>query len=119
MGRVEMAPGWEHKMDKEIEKFLNHLSERVLHLMEALCPVETGYLKADLAKEVHGKVARIGAKTAPYAIYVEEGTGPHTIEPNTAGALNWAGLAHPVNIVHHPGTHATHFMKRALYGGAE
>lgn len=115
MARIEFVPGWESHMDSEINKFMKNLADDVLNDMQEHCPVDTGALLADLESEVHEKTARIGAATVPYAIYVEEGVGPHEITPDTAGALFWPGAPHPVDVVHHPGTDATHFMKNALY----
>jgi hypothetical protein len=84
-------------------------------------PVKTGRLKADLDKEYNNstKVARVGAKTVPWAIWAEEGTPRHDIfpkgPPEGKKALWWPGASHPVNYVDHPGGEASHFMKNALY----
>lgn len=51
---------------------------------------------------------------APYARYVVEGTGPHTILPHAKRALSWPGADHPVAIVHHPGTKPNPFPSDAL-----
>lgn len=54
--------------------------------------------------------------TAPYAGYVIHGTRPHDIRPVAALALHWQD-AHGDNfatLVHHPGTKANDFPKRAL-----
>lgn len=115
MARVEFVPGWEKKLDNAISDFMKDLADDVLDDMRRFCPVDTGRLKADLGDEVQGKYARIGARSVPYAIYVEEGVGPHIIEPNSAEALYWPGATHPVEEVHHPGYEGRHFMKRALY----
>lgn len=40
------------------------------------------------------------------APWFEEGTKPHVIRPKNKKALFWKGAAHPVRIVHHPGTPA-------------
>jgi hypothetical protein len=115
MARVTFVPGWEKKLDNAIQDFMQDLADDVLDDMRRHCPVDTGRLLADLGDEVHGGYARIGAATVPYAIYAEEGTHPHMIEPNSADALYWEGAAHPVNEVFHPGYEGSHFMKRALY----
>lgn len=117
MGRVEWEPDWYGRIDKEVDNFMVKLADDVLDTMQIKVPVRTGFLKEDLGREYdkHTKTARVGAATAPYAIYVEEGTAPHTIEPNTKKALWWAGAAHPVFHVDHPGATATHFMKESLY----
>ena len=39
-----------------------------------------------------------------YGRYLEQGTPPHTILPRHKKALHWAGAAHPVKKVKHPGT---------------
>lgn len=101
-------------IDHEITEWISDLGDQVLHTAQATCPVDSGALKASLFKRMEGKTAIIGA-TAPYAIYVEEGAGPHLIEPNSGEALYWAGAAHPVASVMHPGTPATHFLRNALF----
>jgi hypothetical protein len=52
--------------------------------------------------------------TASYARFVEFGTAPHIIEPKNAQALYWPGAAHPVRIVHHPGSKANPYMERII-----
>lgn len=115
MARVEFVPGWERKLDNAVSDFMRELADDVLDDMQRYCPVDSGRLRTDLGDEVHGKYARIGAATVPYAIYAEEGVHPHLIEPNSQEALYWNGASHPVNEVHHPGYEGSHFMKRALY----
>lgn len=117
MGRVEWDKGWYEKIDRQIDNFMEDLAEDVYDTMVAKAPVKTGRLKEDLDWEYNPrtKVARIGARSVPYAIYVEEGTPPHSIDPKLKKALWWEGLAHPVNHVNHPGATASHFMKESLY----
>ncbi len=52
--------------------------------------------------------------TAPYALFVHEGTAPHVILPKDKKALAWPGGAHPVKKVNHPGTKANPFFIRAM-----
>lgn len=115
MARIVWDAGWREKLDKKIHDFIEDLAEDVLNDMIIHCPVDTGALIMDLDKEVHGTDARIGAKSVPHAIWVEEGVSPHLITPNSAGALWWEGARHPVKRVNHPGYPGTHFMKKALY----
>jgi hypothetical protein len=49
----------------------------------------------------------------PYAKYVTQGTRPHVIYPRDKQALFWAGAAHPVRMVHHPGTKPNPFISDA------
>lgn len=51
-----------------------------------------------------------------YAPDVEYGTGPHEIRPVNAKALFWRGAAHPVKVVHHPGTAPRPYMRPAFDG---
>jgi hypothetical protein len=111
-----MAKDWKAKLRPHVHEFMVDLARDVLNDARNLVPVDTGYLKSDLAAEVDGYYARVGARTAEYAIYVEEGAGPHPIYPNTKQALWWSGLAHPIpNVPMHPGSPATHFLRNSLY----
>lgn len=48
--------------------------------------------------------------------FVEYPTSAHEIRPKDPnGALFWPGAPHPVQVVHHPGTHEQPFMRPALY----
>ena len=51
---------------------------------------------------------------AEYARYVNDGTGPYTITPNSAKALYWEGASHPVKVVHHPGIKGQHFVENSI-----
>ena len=46
--------------------------------------------------------------------FVEFGTPPHTIRPKRKKALAFPGGAHPVRVIHHPGTPARPFMRPAI-----
>lgn len=54
--------------------------------------------------------------SAPYADYVERGTGPHKIEPKHAGALHWESGGESVfaRVVNHPGTKPNPFVEKAV-----
>jgi len=117
VGRIDWEPNWYQKIDKEVDNFMRRIAEDVYDTMMVKVPVKTGKLKEDLDWEYNTstKVARVGAVSLPYAIWVEEGTYPHGIDPKVKKALWWDGLAHPVNHVNHPGATASHFMKESLY----
>lgn len=115
MARIDWDNGWTQKLDGAINDFMAELAHDVLVDMRIGCPVDTGELLFDLDAEVIDKVARVGARSVPHAIYAEEGVGPHEIRPNEKKALWWEGARHPVNKVNHPGMKGTHFMKSALY----
>lgn len=116
MARVVMDKDWKAKLRPHVHEFMKDLAKDVLDDMRQHCPIDTGALKSDLAAEVDGYYARIGARSVEYAIYVEEGAGPHPIFPNEKQALWWSELPHPIpNVPMHPGSPATHFMRNALY----
>jgi hypothetical protein len=59
-----------------------------------------------------GVTTEIGAPK-PYAIFVEQGTKPHTITAKSGKALRWTGpdgAVHLAKSVHHPGTKPHPFM---------
>jgi hypothetical protein len=117
MARVDWEPGWFTKIDKEVDNFMEKIAEDVYDTMMVKVPVKTGALKADLDWEYNKttKTARIGARSLPYAIWVEEGTHPHRIDTDSKKALAWKDGRHPVNHVNHPGATASNFMKESLY----
>jgi hypothetical protein len=57
--------------------------------------------------------ATIGT-SVPYAGFVLEGTRAHDIVARNAKALFWAGAAHPVARVHHPGTQANPWLRQVF-----
>lgn len=58
---------------------------------------------------------KVGGRGIEYWATVEYGSEPHVIRPNRKKALHWTGDRHPSKRVHHPGTPAQPFMRRALY----
>jgi hypothetical protein len=76
-------------------------------------PWRTGFLVQTFRAQLTSGTLR-WFPTASYAPYVEFGTKPHTILPKNALALYWPGAAHPVKVVHHPGTAANPFMERIV-----
>src|SRR5688572_9681029 len=80
----------------------------------AECPVDTGRLRSSIrwrmatdSRGVHGIVGT----DADYAVYVHQGTRPHSIQPRTKKALFWKGARHPVRGVQHPGTRGVPFLQ--------
>ena len=112
---LHVNPYWPQKLRGAAKQFLTETARAVWKDMVRYAPVNSGRLRSDLDWEVNGLEARVGARTVPYAIWVEEGTHPHLIKAKAGGALNWEGAEHPVNSVNHPGATASYFMRRALY----
>lgn len=76
-------------------------------------------LQADLAaaaEEFDDTAAAVVGTPVEYAPYVEFGTGPHVIEPDTAEALHWTEGGQDVfaTRVMHPGTPAQPFFRPAI-----
>ncbi len=51
-----------------------------------------------------------GSFAVKYALWVEQGTGPHIILPVKKRALYWKGAPHPVRMVFHPGSRAYPYL---------
>jgi hypothetical protein len=78
-------------------------------------PWRTGRLTQSFGEGVI--IGRLFAQVSPavkYAVWVHEGTPPHTIRPRIKKALFWEGAAHPFRKVNHPGTRPNPFMDRVL-----
>lgn len=80
------------------------------HTTRATVPFKTGRLLQSFIPSF-GRLQARWSPTVRYAIFVHEGTRPHDIYPVIKRALFWKGAAHPVKVVHHPGTRAQPFMK--------
>lgn len=71
---------------------------------------------AEVKENVITAGVQAGGGVAPYAKFLEYGTGPHDIFPRNAKALRFLMGAEVVfrMQVHHPGTPAFHFMTNAI-----
>ena len=83
-----------------------------------LVPVKTGLLQGSIRMKptanLGGRlIGYWGSFNVKYAIYVELGTKPHIIRPKNKKALYWPGAAHPVMVVHHPGTEKRPYLRPA------
>jgi HK97 gp10 family phage protein len=88
-----------------------------------------GNLRQKITSKMLSKLSGVIESMAKYSLYVEEGTRPHIIRPRNAKSLSWTssgtvtgprGGSKTVNnrffarVVHHPGTQANPYMKRAV-----
>lgn len=81
--------------------------------MNVRAPYKTGKLRRSIKKRVSGLEVRI-TPTAPYSIFVEEGTRPHEIVPVNAKALRFTvgyGQVVFAKRVSHPGTAPQPFVQ--------
>lgn len=104
-------------------ELLARLSRRVVAQAKVNAPVDTGYMRAQIAADpmvttgmTVRQTIRVGGDAAEYAIYVHEGTRPHVIRPRNKSVLMFNGREGKVfaREVHHPGTRARPFLRNAL-----
>lgn len=112
---VVMAPGWELKLERHVATFMDRLADDIADDARRFAPVDTGHLKSSIRVHTIGPTSRRIHAHAEYAAWVELGTRPHIIRPNSKKALHWPGARHPVKIVHHPGTRAQPYLRPALF----
>lgn len=74
-----------------------------------------GNLRQNIRITSMSKTRAVISSKAPYSIFVEEGTRPHTIVPKVKkGLANRRTGQFFGKLVHHPGTRANPYMKRAV-----
>lgn len=54
-----------------------------------------------------------------YGAILEDGSKPHIITPKNGKYLYWKGAAHPVKVVHHPGTEGFKTIENTLEGNKD
>lgn len=111
MARIEWHESGFQGIDRAIVDFMEDLGKRVLSAARGLAPEDTGALRSSLRLDMDGKRAIISANTH-YALYQEEGTGPHSMDD---GPYFWSEVGFPVDEIDHPGNPAVHYLKNALY----
>lgn len=104
-------------------KWADTIGPLVRDEMKAEAPIgkdlRAGRLRSSIRYERHTSGSAVSAEFAaytPYAGYVVHGTKPHTIRPVAARYLHWKtdGTDHFSKLVHHPGTKANDFPRRAV-----
>ena len=92
---------------------MEYAAEEMVRVLMMNSPVDHGLLKSWFISSLDENEAHIQTP-AEYALYVNEGTRPHVIEPVSAQALYWPGADHPVKRVNHPGTQGQHFIENSI-----
>lgn len=117
--RAEVDDSWQENVDTAmVEFFEQRLGPDIAGDAKRYCPKRTGDLAESVEHHVEDGnliVSATGSDEQSYAYYVEMGTRPHVIRPNGKQALFWAGAAHPVKKVNHPGTKPEPFLRPALF----
>lgn len=112
---IVMAPGWQLKLEAHVARAMDKLADAIAGDARRFAPIDTGYLRSSIRVHKIGPISRRIHAHAEYAAWVELGTRPHIIRPNSKKALHWPGARHPVKIVHHPGTRAQPYLRPALF----
>jgi hypothetical protein len=117
---VEVDDSWESQVAAAVQVFFeDRLGPDIARDAKRYCPEKTGALQESIEHHLEdGDLivsATGGADGRTYAAYVELGTRPHEIRPSSKRALHWPGAAHPVAVVHHPGTRPQAFLRPALF----
>lgn len=98
-----------HNLDRRADRVIAAARASVNNVTGAY---SRGLIKRHTTNRGRGSVKVLA--TADHSLILERGSGPHVIEPKTKQALHWAGAAHPVARVNHPGTRALHILRNAL-----
>ena len=106
---------------KNVQKELRASIIDANRMAKEVAPVRTGALR----NSIHYGGSRLtwwSKTTLDYALYTEDGAGPHTIEGNPF-LMSEAGHPNPLEYprawVNHPGTPAFKYMETALYMSTE
>lgn len=101
------------KLTQAKAKGLEYSSQELIRVLMRNSPVDHGLLKSWFVESMTSDEAVIKSP-AEYAEWVNDGTQPYTITPNSKRALYWEGADHPVRVVHHPGIRGRHFVEDSL-----
>lgn len=101
------------KLTQAKQKGLEYSSQELIRVLMRNSPVDHGLLKSWFVESMTSDEAVIKSP-AEYAQWVNDGTQPYTITPNSKRALYWEGADHPVRVVHHPGIRGRHFVEDSL-----
>lgn len=101
------------KLTQAKQKGLEYSSQELIRVLMRNSPVDHGLLKSWFVESMTSDEAVIKSP-ARYAEWVNDGTQPYTITPNSKRALYWEGADHPVRVVHHPGIRGRHFVEDSL-----
>ena len=101
------------KLTEAKAKGLEYSSQELIRVLMRNSPVDHGLLKSWFVESMTSDEAVIKSP-AEYAQWVNDGTQPYTITPNSKKALYWEGADHPVRVVHHPGIKGRHFVEDSL-----
>jgi hypothetical protein len=111
---------WADRIKREAPEVFDSLLEQSGELMQRImrdkAPVRTGKLRDSIQIRKGQNAVEVGPNlsAAPYASFVEFGTGPHMIFPAGSRALRFEASGRTVfaRYVRHPGTRGWYFIAR-------
>jgi len=108
----------EKVLDRVREK-LQIIALEIEEYTKSTAPVRSGAYRDSIQCTVDDLTLMLsaGCTLAPYALIIEEGSGPHIIEARNAKALHWideAGVDRFAKRVMHPGTQAQYIIQNAM-----
>lgn len=121
VGGLRKLTGW--RFQRVSSAWMDAVEPIVLAVLKAHAPVGKGPKAGELRDSIRAQRSLGGGgarlefvSSAPHARYVIGGTRPHEIRPRQARALYWtdSGGGHFAHLVHHPGTKANPFVRRAV-----
>jgi Bacteriophage HK97-gp10, putative tail-component len=119
--KFDLDTGAVHVLLKSQGGEVGHDIERrgraVLSRARALAPVKTGALRNSISMSMGSEGGEVSADisaSAPYALFVHEGTGPHMIYGHPFLAFQGRSGLVITRAVHHPGTRPQPFLADAL-----
>lgn len=104
-----------------IGKHMTKVTLKVHGVAKIIAPVDSGQLRNDISWKIEatprGPVGRVYNRVK-HALYVHEGTRAHVIRPTRAKLLAFkprgSGRTVFAKVVHHPGTRANRYLRRAV-----
>lgn len=117
---VDIFRGWNGPVGHSVSRLAKETAWR----SRMIAPKRTGRMVGNIeikkGKWAKGIEFQVGSDV-PYALYMHEGTKPHTIKPRKPGGVLvffWPKVGHVVHFksVNHPGTRPYKFLERGLEG---
>jgi hypothetical protein len=102
------------RMEEALRLFSDEGSILAMEELRANVPIRSGFLRESVTREILPDGFKV-YPTAPYAGYVDQGTGPHTIFPRSGKFLRFEdqwGATIFARKVEHPGFLGRFFMQR-------
>jgi hypothetical protein len=108
-----------HSPGGEVGRDIQRRGRLVVQRARSLVPVKTGALRNSISMQtgsVGGEVSVSISASARHAMWVHEGTAPHSIHGNPLLVFYWPRVGRTVFFRHvnHPGTKAVPFLRDAL-----